>query len=144
MTYKHWIAVGVLLIIIGIAFGVYGAKAEAEGPVWYIEKHCTKQGQEGPAEVYNCSKRAADFWFDFHRTGQVEESTHDTRTGTYYFRFKKYLVSVKDNTDGTAKASIEDHSRLRSGHFVYLGPGFGPSSPRSSSGGSSGSGGGVK
>lgn len=144
MASKRLLVIGIVLIIIGIAMGIYDAKAEAEGPVWYIKKNCTLQGREGPAEVYTCPKHVGFYWFEFPKRFEVEEATMDLKTETYYFRFTKYFVIVKKNSDGTSKTTVEDHSRLRSGHFVYLGPGFGPASPRSSSGGSSGSGGGVK
>ena len=64
--------------------------------------------------------------------------------GRAYLREGDRLTEV-GMKDGTCTITSEDRgSSFGGGHYVYLGPGFGPSSPASSSGGSSGGFGGAK
>ncbi len=72
------------------------------------------------------------------------ERQTDPATGDTYLRYAKNLVIVKGEGTPECTVTIEDLSRVNNGAFIWLGGGFGPSSPSNSSGGSSGSGGGVK
>lgn len=72
------------------------------------------------------------------------ERATDPATGDTYLRYPKKLVIVSDEGTSNCKITVEGLERVNNGTFIWLGTGFGPSSPSRSSGGSSGSIGGVK
>lgn len=69
----------------------------------------------------------------------------DPKTGVIYLRYSSLIVTVDPNHQPTGCfVRTENLDRLDSGALMYLGSGFSPGSPSGSSGGRSGSGGGVK
>lgn len=72
------------------------------------------------------------------------ERATDPATGDTYLRYPRKLVIVSGEGTPDCRITVEGLDRVNSGTFIWLGPGFGPSAPSNSSGGSSGSGGGVK
>lgn len=72
------------------------------------------------------------------------ERATDPATGDTYLRYPKKLVIISGEGTPDCRITVEGLDRVNSGAFIWLGPGFVPSAPSNSSGGSSGSGGGVK
>ena len=72
------------------------------------------------------------------------ERATDPATGDTYLRYPKKLVIISGEGTSDCRITVEGLDRVNSGAFIWLGPGFVPSAPSNSSGGSSGSGGGVK
>ncbi|KQB86683.1 DUF4247 domain-containing protein [Corynebacterium lowii] len=66
----------------------------------------------------------------------------DQSTGSVYLRYEHNLVEISGQGE-ECRINLEDLNRVNGGSFIYLGPGFRPASPSSSSGGSSGSGSGA-
>lgn len=76
--------------------------------------------------------------------GRAQSRATDPADGSEYLRYRRNLISVTQDANGSCSIRIEDLGRVNNGTFVYLGTGFSPGSPSGSSGGSSGSGSGVK
>ena len=72
------------------------------------------------------------------------ERATNPATGDTYLRYPKKLVIISGEGTPDCRITVEGLDRVNSGAFIWLGPGFVPSAPSNSSGGSSGSGGGVK
>ena len=72
------------------------------------------------------------------------ERATDPATGDTYLRYPKKLVIISGEGTPDCRITVEGLDRVNNGAFIWLGPGFVPSAPSNSSGGSSGSGGGVK
>ena len=72
------------------------------------------------------------------------ERATDPDTGDTYLRYPKKLVIVSNEGTPECTITVEGLERVNNGTFIWLGTGFGPSSPSRSSGGSSGSSGGIK
>lgn len=97
------------------------------------------------ATTYRCAgspKETADKIEE--EAGPAQARTTDPADGSEYLRYRRNLVSVTEDAAGSCTIRVEDLGRVNNGSFIYLGPGFAPASPSSSSGGSSGSGSGVK
>lgn len=92
---------------------------------------------------YNCANETgvAD---EIARMDPPSERTTDPATGDTYLRYPKKLVIVSGEGTPDCQVTVEGLDRVNSGALIWLGTGFGPSSPSNSSGGSSGSSGGVK
>lgn len=97
----------------------------------------------GSGGSYSCANESgvAD---EIARMDPPSERATDPATGDTYLRYPKKLVIVKEEGTANCSVTVEGLNRVNNGAFIWLGTGFGPSSPSNSSGGSSGSSGGVK
>nr|WP_120491752.1 DUF4247 domain-containing protein [Corynebacterium lactis] len=81
---------------------------------------------------------------------EIRPEAYSENGGAAYLRTKNYLFIVSRQSPGAESKDsclITKESlggRYSGGHFIYLGPGFGPSAPSNGSGGSAGSFGGAK
>jgi hypothetical protein len=94
---------------------------------------------------YNCKGTPDETADDIAEDQPPEARTTDPKTNTEYLRYDDNIVTV--GKYGHEKCSIQVQSLndgYNQGHYTYLGPGFYPGSPASSSGGASGGPGGVK
>jgi hypothetical protein len=97
------------------------------------------------SNTYGCSGSPDDVADDIAEDQPPEARTSDDKTNTEYLRYDDNIVTVGKN--GKQSCSIHLQSLddgYNQGHYTYLGPGFYPGSPASSSGGDSGGPDGVK
>jgi Domain of unknown function (DUF4247) len=107
----------------------------------YLDDNYTSTG----SGHYSCSGTPEDVADDIVEDQPPEARTTDDKTNTEYLRYDDNIVSV--SKDGSQPCNIRVQSLddgYNQGHYTYLGPGFYPGSPASSSGGDSGGPDGVK
>ncbi|WP_297452854.1 DUF4247 domain-containing protein [uncultured Corynebacterium sp.] len=144
------IVIGVMVCLVGIFVGGKSAEERisdrfpsASGAV------SATQASNGIDRRWNCGDR------DPIEVGrelreEIRPQAYNEDDGAAYLRTQKYLFIVSRQVpEAGAKDTclITRESlggRYSSGHFIYLGPGFGPSAPSGGSGGSAGSYGGAK
>lgn len=139
MNYKSWRLIGVLAII-GAVISLAIFAGMSEGPESYIRKNFKSVG----TNTYRCEgdpKAVAD---QIAKNVRPKARATDSQTGEHFMRYSDKIVRVSGRGPTKCEIRMESDRHYRSGGFIYLGPGFNPSSPRGSSSGSSGSGGGVK
>jgi Domain of unknown function (DUF4247) len=94
---------------------------------------------------YHCTGSPGDVADDIAEDQPPEARTTDAKTNTEYLRYDNNIVTVgKDANQGCSIQLQSLNDGYNQGHYTYLGPGFYPGSPASSSGGSSGGPGGIK
>jgi hypothetical protein len=94
---------------------------------------------------YTCSGSPDDVADDIAEDQPPEARTSDSKTQTEYLRYDDNIVTVGKFGNQACSIHVETlNDGYNQGHYTYLGPGFYPGSPASSSGGSSGGPGGVK
>ncbi|RSZ65183.1 DUF4247 domain-containing protein [Corynebacterium hylobatis] len=97
------------------------------------------------ATTYQCAGTPAETADRIEEeVGRAQSRATDPADGSEYLRYRRNLISVTQDANGSCSIRVEDLGRVNNGTFVYLGTGFSPGSPSGSSGGSSGSGSGVK
>ncbi|MDO4630758.1 MAG: DUF4247 domain-containing protein [Corynebacterium sp.] len=139
-----WSLFGILALFFSFIFLIFGLALVVPNEDDYFEKNYTRvheSGYESDQKVYACEgepKQVADKIAQ-DLSSMLEARAEDTKTNTWYLRLNIRLAQVTKR-DGKCRIIVENLQRLRSGHYVFVGPGFRPPSPGSSSGGSSGSG----
>jgi hypothetical protein len=94
---------------------------------------------------YDCSGPPDDIADDIAEDQPPEARTSDDKTHTEYLRYDDNIVTVGKYGNQACSIHLESlNDGYNQGHYTYLGPGFYPGSPASSSGGSSGGPDGVK
>jgi hypothetical protein len=94
---------------------------------------------------YQCSGAADDVSDDIVEDQVPDARTSDDNTNTEYLRYDDNIVSVGKYGNQACSIHLETlNDGYNQGHYTYLGPGFYPGSPASSSGGDSGGPSGVK
>jgi hypothetical protein len=94
---------------------------------------------------YACTGSPDDVADDISDDQAPTARTSDDKTGTEYLRYDDSIVSVGKYGNQKCSIHLEGlNDGYNQGHYTYLGPGFFPGSPASSSGGASGGPGGVK
>lgn len=94
---------------------------------------------------YTCSGSPEDVADDIVEDQAPEARTTDAKTNTEYLRYDDQIVTVGKFGNQACSIHVETlNDGYNQGHYTYLGPGFYPGSPASSSGGSSGGPGGIK
>lgn len=95
--------------------------------------------------TYQCTGTPQETAADIEdRVGNAQARATDPANGTEYLRYNRNLISVSGAGAEDCTIRVEDLGRVNNGAFIFLGPGFAPPAPSGSSGGSSGSGSGVK
>lgn len=148
---------GIALIILGVAMIIFGAVfgSSAEGRI--DKRFSTMTSQQAsdagidPGVNASAEKRWSCGKQDPIEVGrQLKDEMHpqayNESQGAAFLRTKSKLYIVQNSGVGTECVITREDlgGRYSSGHFIYLGPGFGPSSPSGGSGGSAGSFGGAK
>lgn len=148
---------GIALIILGVAMIIIGALTGTsdEGKVDKLYSRMTAQqstnsgvnvGANASAErIWSCGKQ------DPIEVGRklkdvLRPQAYRESQGSAFLRTNSKLFIVQNSGIGTECVITQEDlgGRYSGGHFIYLGPGFGPSSPAGGSGGSAGSFGGAK
>ena len=94
---------------------------------------------------YACSGSPGDVADDIAEDQTPQARTTDAKTNTEYLRYDNQIVTVGKLGNQACSIHVESlNDGYYQGHYTYLGPGFYPGSPASSSGGDSGGPGGVK
>lgn len=94
---------------------------------------------------YTCSGSPGDVADDIAEDQAPQARTTDAKTNTEFLRYDNNIVSVGQFGGQPCSIHVESlNDGYNQGHYTYLGPGFYPGSPASSSGGASGGPGGVK
>jgi hypothetical protein len=94
---------------------------------------------------YTCSGAPDDVADDIADDQPPEARTTDDKTNTEYLRYDNQIVTVGKFGNQACSIHVETlNDGYNQGHYTYLGPGFYPGSPASSSGGDSGGPGGIK
>jgi hypothetical protein len=94
---------------------------------------------------YTCSGSPGDVADDIAEDQAPQARTTDAKTNTEYLRYDDNIVSVGKFGNQACSIHVEGlNDGYNQGHYTYLGSGFYPGSPASSSGGASGGPGGVK
>ncbi|MFV8381635.1 DUF4247 domain-containing protein [Corynebacterium hindlerae] len=91
--------------------------------------------------TYSCEGNVQQVADQIAAEDRPQARQFDPKTGTEYLKYRKRVVTVYQAGPTNCEIRVEDLRRYNDGTFVWLGPGFTPSSPSHSSGGSSGSGG---
>lgn len=134
---------GIALIIIGTLLIVAGAFAGAKSVEGTIDDRYERTGGPAGATTWSCGDD------DPIKVGRelrerLRPQAYQEHEGAAYLRTSRRIVIVERGADG-CRITAETHDRRYShGGFIFLGPGFGPSSPAGGSGGNSGSWGGAK
>lgn len=131
--YKAWIIAlvgGVLAFILGVVLVAAGTDA-----VRYVRENYTPVA--GSSQTFECKGDRGATVADI--SDHERPDAQDTSGGTDYLRYNDDMIMVGASGGLGCRVQIDENSRtLRSGGFLFLGGGFGPRSPSSSSGGSSG------
>ena len=131
--YRGWIIAlvgGVMVILLGLVLVAAGSNA-----VRYVRENYTPVA--GASETYECRGDKAATVADISAHERPDGSGQQDRTE--YLRYGDDVIVVGPSGAMTCRVQLDQNSRtLRSGGFLFLGGAFGPRSPASSSGGSSG------
>ena len=121
---------GVVAIILGVIL-----VASSTNAVRYIRDNYTPAA--GAANTYECRGDQASTVADISEHERPDAK--NLQDQTEYLRYGDDMIIVGPSGGLTCRVQLDENSRtLRSGGFLFLGGGFGPRSPSSSSGGSSG------
>jgi hypothetical protein len=128
-----------------LAFGAVGCLVGSVlvGPsvASYLDDNYTSVG----SNRYNCSGSPDDVADDIAEDQPPETRTSDDKTNTEYLRYDDNIVTVGQYGNQPCSVHVESlDDGYNQGHYTYLGPGFYPGSPASSSGGDSGGPDGIK
>ncbi len=94
---------------------------------------------------YDCSGSPESVADDIAEDQPPEARNSDDKTKTEYLRYDDNIVTVGKYGNRACSIHLESlNDGYNQGHYTYLGPGFYPGSPASSSGGDSGGPDGVK
>lgn len=129
---------GVVMLIIALIFGLMGISAGSS-----LDSVLSEHGDKQSNGTYVCHDDPARVAIDIANAKKPQAEATDDKTGTHYLRYDRDVVSISGSGPNDCLIKIEPQDRVRGGGFIFLGPGFFPSSPSRSSGGTSG-GGGVK
>lgn len=131
--YRGWIIAlvgGVMAILLGLVLVASGKDA-----VRYVRDNYTPVA--GASNTYECRGDQGATVADISNHERPDASSRQERTE--YLRFGNDVIVVGPSGRMTCRVQLDKNSRtLRSGGFLFLGGAFGPRSPASSSGGSSG------
>jgi hypothetical protein len=137
---------GRLLLLSGVlAFGGVGCLVGSTlvGPTIasYLDDNYSSTG----AGRYTCSGTPDDVADDIAEDQPPAARTTDDKTNTEYLRYDDNIVTVGKDGNRACSIHVETlNDGYNQGHYTYLGPGFFPGSPASSSGGDAGGPDGVK
>ena len=121
---------GILAIVLGLALVVASSNA-----VRYVRKNYTQAA--GTASTYECRGDRSTTVADI--SAHERPDAKNLQEQTEYLRYGDDMIIVGPSGGSSCRVQIDENSRtLRSGGFLFLGGAFGPRSPSSSSGGSSG------
>lgn len=130
---RGWIialVAGLCAVVLGVI--LVGAGTDA---VRYVRENYAPTA--GAANTYECKGDQDATVADISDHERPDAS--DLQAGTEYLRFGDDMILVGPSGGMTCRVQLDENSRtLRSGGFLFLGGAFGPRSPASSSGGSSG------
>lgn len=131
--YRGWIIAlvgGVMAILLGLVLVASGKDA-----VRYVRDNYTPVA--GASNTYECRGDQGATVADISNHERPDASSRQEQTE--YLRFGNDVIVVGPSGGMTCRVQLDKNSRtLRSGGFLFLGGAFGPRSPASSSGGSSG------
>lgn len=146
MESSKWLKIAIACLIGAVLTFVLGYAVSSDNTdiSKYIAKTYKKANASGFASdqaVYSCSGEPKKVANDIVTKGprRPDAQKEDPKTNIVYLRYPKNLVQVLTKNN-QCLIVVESHKRLNNGTYVFMGPGFGPSSPGSSSGGRSGSG----
>lgn len=133
------------LFILAAVLGVAGAICLTIGIIMlpdiksYVGKHYPSYAQG----KYTCTGSPGTVADDIARAQTPEARA--TNAGMYYLRYSNAIVIVGPADGHPCTVRTENlNAGYNHGSYIFLGPGFRPSSPSGSSGGSSGGPGGIK
>lgn len=131
--YRAWLTAlvgGVMVILLGLVLVAAGANA-----VRYVREDYTPVA--GAADTYECRGDQAATVADISAHERPDGTGRQDRTD--YLRYGDDVIVVGPSGPMMCRVQLDQNSRtLRSGGFLFLGGAFGPRSPATSSGGSSG------
>lgn len=149
--------IGYALIVVGVAVSLIGFFVGGKSAEERISERY--QSAPGAASAMQTSNGIDRRWTCGDRDPievgrelreEIRPQAYSENDGAAYLRTKNYLFIVSRQTPQAGSRDtclITRESlggRYSGGHFIYLGPGFGPSAPSGGSGGSAGSFGGAK
>lgn len=121
---------GVMAVLLGLVLVAGGKNA-----VRYVRDNYTPTAKA--ANTYNCRGDAEATVADIRDHERPDASQKQGQTE--YLRYGDDMIIVGPSGGLGCRVQLDENSRtLRSGGFLFLGGSFGPRSPASSSGGSSG------
>ena len=134
MKRSKWLVIalcgGVVAVLLGLVLVAAGTNA-----VRYVRDNYTPTAQS--ANTYDCRGSVDGTVADISDHERPDASSR--LGGTEYMRYDKDMIIVGPSGSLPCRVQLDENSRtLRSGGFLFLGGAFGPRSPASSSGGSSG------
>lgn len=112
-------------------------------PVDYLDEGHVRAGDS----VWRCNQSAEQEVEELRRRREPEAMESEVVNGAqaFYLRYPDDLLIISVRFGGQeCFITRENMDRINSGFYIYLGDGFRPASPSDSSGGNSGSAGGVK
>lgn len=133
MSSRGWNIVGAIMLVVAIFMGI-GALASGNSMDSVLGRHGDKQSDG----TYQCHGNPKTVASDIARDKKPEAQADDPATGTSYLRYGKDVYSVSTAGPTGCLIKKEPRDRVGGGAFIFLGPGFFPSSPSRSSGGTSG------
>jgi hypothetical protein len=137
MNASKWNKLGIIAIILAIIFSALAVGTASGG----VEEHVRNNYSRISSGTYSCTGTVQDTANEIAKHDPPIARQFDSATGTEYLRYKRRVVSVAQSGSTNCTITIENLDRFNNGAFIFLGPGFTPSAPSRSSGGSSGSGG---
>lgn len=131
--YRPWIIAlvgGICAVLLGLA--LVGASLDAAR---YVRDNYAPVA--GASNTYECKGDQNATVRDISDHESPDASTN--QQGTEYMRYGNDMILVGNSGGMNCRVQLDRNSRtLRSGGFIFLGGAFGPRSPASSAGGSSG------
>ncbi|MEH6821432.1 MAG: DUF4247 domain-containing protein [Dietzia psychralcaliphila] len=131
--YRGWIIAligGVMAILLGLVLVSAGTNA-----VRYVRENYTPVAND--SNTFECRGDKAATVTDI--SAHERPDANGQQDQTEFLRYGDDVILVGPSEAMTCRVQLDENSRaLRSGGFLFLGGAFGPRSPASSSGGSSG------
>lgn len=132
MSGDRWFKIGIWCFIASFVLGIAGWVTKSD-----IEKVIKDNYQAIAADQYACDNSTETERF---LRDQISPEAEAHRSGVAYLRYPNNVVRIEQQGSGQpCVIYVEDLGRVNNGHYVFLGTGFRPGSPSSSSGGSGGS-----
>jgi hypothetical protein len=141
---RLFLIAGAMLIaaVVSLVLGVMQISADQDVES-YISGHYQQYASDPNAARYTCSGNPSDVADDIEDFQDSESRASDANSE--YLRYDDNIVVIGPDGGHPCTVRVEDiDGGYSHGSYIFLGPGFHPGSPDSSSGGSSGGPGGVK
>jgi len=138
MSRARLLIIAAILAVLGVVLLVIGATVQPD-----IRSYVDKHYRSYAAGQYLCDGSPEQVANDLARAHEPEARATDQ--GKYYLRYPDDIITVGPLAGHPCTVRVEDlNSGYRSGHYVFLGPGFNPGSPSQGPDIDSGGPGGVK